>query len=558
VNARDITWRKRAEEALQAALQQESLYNRINQVFLTIPGEGMYADVLAIAREEVQSPYGIFGYIDEKGALVTPSFTSDVWDECRLPEKMIRWPPETWGGSIWGQSIREKRPLIKNAPGNVPSGHLPITRSMVVPILWEGSVIGTFELANKPTDYTREDLAVIERIAGQVAPVLHARLERDRKEKARAEAIKALRESEERYRTLFNSMDEGFCIIEMIYDEHERPIDYRFLEINPAFERQTGLPDAKGKRMREMVPVDEEFWFEIYGSIARTGEPRRFTHEAIPQVGGWYEVYAFPFGERGSNQVAVLFNDITDRKKAEEEREALMDRIEQAHREANLYLDILTHDIGNTENVSNLYTELLIDTLDGEAGAHLQKLQQSIRKSIEILATVGKIRKIHRGALALGPSDLDAVIQEEVGHYPDSSIRYESTPYRVQADALLPEIFANLIGNAVKHGGPGVAITIRIEEKDGLVRVSVEDTGPGIPDDQKEAIFHRYEQQKRGVGEGLGLYLVQILVERYGGRVWVEDRVPGHPEQGAAFRFTLKKAAAGSGTDANEYIYPAQ
>jgi signal transduction histidine kinase len=63
-----------------------------------------------------------------------------------------------------------------------------------------------------------------------------------------------------------------------------------------------------------------------------------------------------------------------------------------------------------------------------------------------------------------------------------------------------------------------------------------------VPDEAEEAIFYRYEQKKRGVGEGLGLYLVQILVERYGGRVWVEDRIPGRPECGAAFRFTLKKA----------------
>ncbi|KDE56045.1 hypothetical protein EI28_02100 [Methanoculleus sp. MH98A] len=72
--------------------------------------------------------------------------------------------------------------------------------------------------------------------------------------------------------------------------------------------------------------------------------------------------------------------------------------------------------------------------------------------------------------------------------------------------------------------------------------VTVEDTGRGVPDEDKEAIFHRYEQRKRGVGEGLGLYLVQILIERYGGRVWADDRVPGRPGKGAAFRFTLKKA----------------
>lgn len=104
-------------------------------------------------------------------------------------------------------------------------------------------------------------------------------------------------------------------------------------------------------------------------------------------------------------------------------------------------------------------------------------------------------------------------------------------------------VFNNLIGNAVKHGGPGVEVAIRVAEGSGSVRVSVEDTGPGVPDEEKDAIFHRYEQQKRGVGEGLGLYLVQVLIERYGGGIRVEDRVAGQPGEGAAFRLTLKKAA---------------
>ncbi|WP_197018460.1 sensor histidine kinase KdpD [Methanoculleus sp. MH98A] len=103
-------------------------------------------------------------------------------------------------------------------------------------------------------------------------------------------------------------------------------------------------------------------------------------------------------------------------------------------------------------------------------------------------------------------------------------------------------VFNNLIGNAVKHGGPDVEVAVRVEEQGDEVLVTVEDTGRGVPDEDKEAIFHRYEQRKRGVGEGLGLYLVQILIERYGGRVWADDRVPGRPGKGAAFRFTLKKA----------------
>jgi len=122
---------------------------------------------------------------------------------------------------------------------------------------------------------------------------------------------------EKRYQMLFNEIDEGFCIVEMIFDENEKPIDYRFLEINPAFAKQTGLLDALGKRMRQLVPENEEHWFEIYGKIALTGEPARFVNRA-EQLHRWYDVYAFRFGQPENRQVAILFNDITEHKQAEE------------------------------------------------------------------------------------------------------------------------------------------------------------------------------------------------------------------------------------------------
>ena len=97
---------------------------------------------------------------------------------------------------------------------------------------------------------------------------------RDITEQKKAE--QKLKESEEKYSMLFNSIDEGFCIIEMIFDDQKKPVDYRFLVINASFERQTGLRDAVGKRMREFAPDHEAHWFETYGRIALTGESIRF------------------------------------------------------------------------------------------------------------------------------------------------------------------------------------------------------------------------------------------------------------------------------------------
>ena len=135
---------------------------------------------------------------------------------------------------------------------------------------------------------------------------------------ARRRASAVLAESEARYRTLFNSIDEGFCVIEMIFDAAGKPADYRFLQINDAFERQTGLRDARGKRMRELAPQHEAHWFEMYGRIAVTGEPARFQNRA-EQLQRTYDVYAFRVGEPAERRVGILFNDITQRKQAEEE-----------------------------------------------------------------------------------------------------------------------------------------------------------------------------------------------------------------------------------------------
>ena len=126
----------------------------------------------------------------------------------------------------------------------------------------------------------------------------------------------ALHASEVRYRTLFESIDEGFCVIELIFDPQGQPHDYRFLELNPSFEQQTGLRGALGRRMKELEPTTEGYWFELYGRVARTGEPVRYSNE-MKGLNRWFDVYAFRLGAAESRTVAILFSNITERKKAE-------------------------------------------------------------------------------------------------------------------------------------------------------------------------------------------------------------------------------------------------
>jgi PAS domain S-box-containing protein len=142
--------------------------------------------------------------------------------------------------------------------------------------------------------------------------------------------------SEDRYRTLFNSIDEGFCVLEVIFDERNQAVDWIYLEVNPAFEKHNGLVNATGKRVRELLPDLETHWFEIYGNIALTGESVRF-EQGSQALNRWFDLYAFRIGEPEDRKVAVLFKDISEHKRVEQEREQLLKQLE-AERSKLAYL----------------------------------------------------------------------------------------------------------------------------------------------------------------------------------------------------------------------------
>nr|WP_242067297.1 PAS domain S-box protein [Leptolyngbya sp. FACHB-711] len=125
----------------------------------------------------------------------------------------------------------------------------------------------------------------------------------------------ALRDSEQRYRTLFDSIDEGFCVCDLLVDETGKPYDHRVLEVNPAFEILTGLQQVTGKAVSELIPTLEPFWLETYARVVRTGESTRF-ESYLQALNCWFDVYVTPINAPQGQQFAVLFRDITDRTRA--------------------------------------------------------------------------------------------------------------------------------------------------------------------------------------------------------------------------------------------------
>ncbi|QSJ18875.1 PAS domain S-box protein [Nostoc sp. UHCC 0702] len=154
----------------------------------------------------------------------------------------------------------------------------------------------------------------------------------------RKQAESALRLSEERYRTLFETMNEGFCVAEVLFDEHNKAVDYRLLEINSVFEKHSGLKQAQGKTARELLPDLEPFWFELYGNVVLTGEPVRYENYS-GAMNRWFDVSAFRIGQPGSRKVAILFEDISDRKRSEAERQQAQAALHESENRLRLALE---------------------------------------------------------------------------------------------------------------------------------------------------------------------------------------------------------------------------
>jgi PAS domain S-box-containing protein len=314
----------------------------------------------------------------------------------------------------------------------------------------------------------------------------------------------ALRESEERYRTLFNSIDEGFCVLEMIYNTDGKAVDYRFLETNPAFEKQTGLRNAEGKTVRTLVPDLEEHWVEIYGRVAITGQPERFVSDSTV-MGRWFDVYAFRFGNEESRRVALLFTDITGRRATEEAlrqlNETLEERVEERTRQVRMLVSQLTmSEQAERRRISQILHDDLQQRLYGlqfqlvllgnliededraSALASIQTMQGELKQSLQITRSLSVDLSppvLYNEGLAEATRWLTAQMEQQHGltvyvqatddvPVPDEDLR-----------VLLFQIVRELLFNVVKHAGVSEAV-ISLSRVDHHIRIEVTDQGSGF------------------------------------------------------------------------------
>lgn len=216
-----------------------------------------------------------------------------------------------------------------------------------VPLQKNGRFVAAMAVhCNTPRRWTPDEVDLVRAVASRCWESIE-----------RTKLTRTLRESEARYRTLFEAVDQGFCVAEILLDPAGAPADYRFLEINSMFEDQTGLRRAVGKTALELVPALDPWWVQTYGGVALTGKPVRF-ESAAPAMARWFDVHAFRFGKAEDRQVAIFFKDITARKRSEARDRLLID------------LDNATRALSNPDEITRVSMDLLGRHLDADRCAN--------------------------------------------------------------------------------------------------------------------------------------------------------------------------------------------
>ena len=387
----DITERVGFEEALRRSEAILSIKNQIANIFLAIPDEEMYGAVLNLILKIMESSYGFFGYVDENRVFVVPSLTMNIWDECQVAGKDMRFLEADWSG-LWGRALRECGSFSSNGPFTIPEGHIELASFLAVPIVFHQESIGLLAVANKEGGFSEEDRELLESISSRIAPILQARLQRDREERERKRAEEDLKKSLQFLRAVFDSIPDLFSIIDR---------DYRIVLSN-----WHGGFDYVPDDIRDGFP----FCYQAYYGkntlcepchaveVFRTGkivQQEKFN----PRI-GYVEVRAFPIFDDAGEVVLVAehVHDITQRKVAEEALAGEKERLAVTLR--SIGDGVITTDTAGRIVMLNKVAESLTGWRQDEAlGKHLSEVFRIVNEKTRLPGQDPVVRALSTGLI---------------------------------------------------------------------------------------------------------------------------------------------------------------
>ncbi len=303
----------------------------------------------------------------------------------------------------------------------------------------------------------------------------------------------ALRESEQKYRSLFESINDGFALLEVLYDDNNRPSNCRFLEVSPSFETQTGLPQAQGKTLRELIPSVESGWFEHYHQALVTNTLVHFEMQQ-KYLNIWFEVDVLPYGNPQDRRVVIVFRNINDRKQTEAERLQLIqeqsaceqerqraESLAELDRTKTLFFTNISHEFRTPLTLSLApLQDALSDRTHPLDPVHRERLELVHRNSLRLLKLVntlldfsrieaGRIEALYEPTdLAMFTTELTSVFRSAIERAGlQLVVDCPPLPEPVYVDrGMWEKIVLNLLSNALKFTFEGeITVSLSVESR---------------------------------------------------------------------------------------------
>lgn len=371
-------------------------------------------------------------------------------------------------------------------------------------------------------------------------------------------------ESDEKFRAIFDSMDQGLAIVDVLFDEDNNAVDYLFHQVNATFEDEAGLKDVVGRRASEVLKEHAAYWVEIFGNVLKTGEPVRLSANRTV-TGRWYETNIFRIGGKGSRRIAFLFTDITPRKEEEMHKQRFADELKEqveartselniSNRELLQFARAASHDLKEPVRKIRTFSNFILsdyqDQLPERVSLFLNKILKATARLHRMIESMRSYISLEKPAEKFVPVDLNEVVTNVITGFEimieNKNALFTINPLpRVEGSPLmLHQLFQNLIQNSLKFTLPGKNVSIfigareiRLNGRD-FTEIEINDTGIGFPPEYSHKIFEsfvRLNPAEAYEGEGMGLALCKKIVEKHQGRI----TATGEEGKGASFKLLL-------------------
>lgn len=363
------------------------------------------------------------------------------------------------------------------------------------------------------------------------------------------EAEEALHDSERKFRTLFENNLNGVALHEIVLDELGNPVDFIFLEANPAFEKHTGMrvADILGKRVTQVIPdIRKTDLIQTYGKVALTGEAAEFEMFFEP-LQRHYHISAYQIGNR---RFAVVFEDITERKRVEIELKERTAQLENTNAELESFSYSVSHDLQAPLRAIDGYSRMILrkhaDTLHEETLGKLNIIRDNTQMMGRLINDLLAFSRLGRAKISTARLDMGGMIREIWKEMEDDSpdhrmiLKVASLPPCIGDRGLIKQALINLISNAIKFTKNREKARIEAggDIKGNESLYYIRDNGVGFDMqyyDKLFGVFQRLHTIEEFEGTGVGLAIAQRIIHRHGGRIWAEGKV----DKGATFYFTL-------------------